>query len=120
MFTIKEIVKRESKVSKQNKPYIQFVFKTTDGRQISGFGDEINAAWKAGDTIQDSTAVIEQNGQWWNLKMLIKPEKKKPDMSGTTSEVVASLNELHGKIDVLSIQITKILNTMEGNDGLPI
>lgn len=112
MFTIKDIISREGKVSKGGKPYVSFIFSTTDGKRVSGFGGKGNEAWKAGDTIQDDTAVIVQKGQYWNLEMKEKPKAS----SSNDAAIMKSLDEIHNKLDEINTKILKILNTATGDD----
>lgn len=57
--------------TKNGKPYSRCLIDTTDGRKMSGFANPTNRNWRQGDEVE---VEVEQNGQYWNFKMLDKKD----------------------------------------------
>lgn len=74
--------------TKDNKPYTRCLIDLTDGRKVSGFGNQTTRTWKEGD---DLDLDLEQKGQYWNFKTI----KKDNLSSEQLDRIEKMLTELH-------------------------
>ena len=74
-------------VSQKGKPYTRCLIDTTDGRTISGFGNQTTSNWNEGMEVTIELSQVEKNGKtYWNFSL----PKAKTDLS----EVLAKLDEI--------------------------
>ena len=116
-FKIKSI-ERKPMTSKAGKPYTQLIVLTEDGRRASGFGNKSNDSWTIGYTVEDTEAVIVQNGKYYNIEMV---EKK--TINTTKAETATAVQLLQGiaeSLNTINKKLDRLLN--EGTnekDDLP-
>lgn len=118
MFKIKSIDRKPMVSKSAGNPYTQLVIITEDGRRCYGFGNKDNESWAIGHTIQDSEAVIAQNGQYYNIEMVQKP-KQSPSTVQSDDKILKELNEINIRLDEMNTKLLTILNKIDDVD-LPI
>ncbi len=89
-------------VSKKGKPYTRCLIDTTDGRTLSGFGNNTTSNWNEGMEVEIDVSTVEKNGNtYYNFN--------------TPKAGAIDLSEVHSKLD----QILTILNANSGSLDIP-
>lgn len=110
--TLTRVYTSEEKTGKTGKPYRQLNIQTEQHGEkwISGFQNQANKNWKAGDTVE---VEIVENGKYLNYKL---PQSKLP------SKTWDKINELEKRLSKVESAVFKTKAELEDHfeDGAPV
>jgi len=108
-------VNREQKTSKAGKPYTSLSIKAQEygDRFINGFGNQDNANWAVGQSVEVNVVEKPYNGKnYLNFEM--------PKIADKVNDLAKEFNSIGLKLGVLNTKIDKILGHLAGHTRLDV